>query len=297
MLPDENPAPPPQDIDSDYFSAETDDSDASDETVQEADPTSLFPEFHAMVTNSISQLGGKVSVKLDWSAPQDSTFILPNNSGECRTAGDIYLLLKSSGLVSFDLSDPYKDCTKEKGTISDEARALRHLVLREWKEITPALEFRAYVKEGKVTAICQRDENYYDYVHKMEEEIKDKILDLYDDHLSKSFPDSTFTFDVYIDTLSKKTYLIDVNAFAPFTDPLLFSWHELLQMDPDIIEDPQLRLVNKDDPEAWSYSSSKWSSYKMPLEVVDAGSGGMHTIREFAENWKNIVSGVENLGH
>lgn len=281
--------------DSDYYSAQSDDEGDETETEEDTpDPTLLFPDFHQQVVNSISLLGGKVSVKLDWSSPRDATWILPGNSGECQTAGEVYLLLKTSGFISFDLDKPYADCSTEEGTLTKEEKEMRHLVLREWKEIVPAMEFRVWVKESKIVGISQRDQNYYKYLEPMADELLDKIMDFYEDKIEGNFPDPNFTFDVYFGYPDKRVYLIDVNPFAPRTDPLLFSWKELLELDPDIIDLPELRLVRKDDPEAWNYCSSKFSAHKMPLEVVNAGSG-MHSMAEFAENWKDILNGVEKL--
>ncbi|RPA86147.1 D123-domain-containing protein [Ascobolus immersus RN42] len=280
--------------DSDYYSgAQSDDDGDETETESEVpDPTLLFPDFHQQVANSVALLGGRVSVKLDWSAPQDANWILPGNTGDCRTAGEVYLLLKTSSFITFDLDQPYTECSQDEGVLSKEDRERRHLVLREWKEIIPAMEFRVWVRDRKIIGICQRDPNFYDYLEPMSDEIVDKIMDFYEDKIQAKFPDPNFTFDVYLGYPAKRVYLIDINPFAPRTDPILFSWMELLKLDPENIELPELRLVRKDDPEAWNYTSSKFSAHKMPLEVVNAGDG-MHSMAEFAEKWKDILQKLD----
>jgi hypothetical protein len=48
-------------------------------------------------------------------------------------------------------------------------------------------------------------------------------------------------------------------------------------------------LVNKDDPEAYGFSTSKFSAHKLPKDVVDASHGGESALRDFAERWKDLV--------
>ncbi|EFW98702.1 cell cycle control protein cdc123 [Grosmannia clavigera kw1407] len=120
--------------------------------------------------------------------------------------------------------------------------------------------------------------------------------------------------------------LIDINPWAPRTDTLLFSWRELLDLKipkpflgivgesgvPDEAEtasqgdetdedeeeesgndtedyEPELRLVEKDDPAAMNFSSAPYSAHKLPKEVVDASMAGEGGLRKFAQEWQEIV--------
>jgi len=110
----------------------------------------------------------------------------------------------------------------------------------------------------------------------------------------------TVTFDVYIPksrTSPSKVWLIDINPYAPRTDPLIFSWTEILNLDtekPNLV--PEMRLVKKDDPEAYNFNTSKYSAYKLPKEVFDAGQNGVDSLSQFATQWKDIVQKLESKG-
>lgn len=124
--------------------------------------------------------------------------------------------------------------------------------------------------------------------------------------------------------------LIDINPWAPRTDSLLFGWDELLDLhvpkpligvgstsggieegvvrlhigeqsspsDEDITTEeeeeedfePELRLVEKDDPAAYNFSSPQYSAHKLPKEVVDASTSGAGGLREFAQQWNEMVN-------
>ncbi|KAL2886323.1 Cell division cycle protein 123 [Ceratocystis lukuohia] len=60
--------------------------------------------------------------------------------------------------------------------------------------------------------------------------------------------------------------------------------------DDDYLE-PDLRLVNKEDPSAYNFSSTQYSAHKLPKEVVDAGLDGQGGMREFARQWKEATEG------
>ncbi|KAB5558159.1 D123-domain-containing protein [Coniochaeta sp. 2T2.1] len=114
--------------------------------------------------------------------------------------------------------------------------------------------------------------------------------------------------------------LIDINPWAPHTDTLLFGWGELLDIHvpkpilgtagardgpsaPDTEDDvsttdeedeeadyePEVRLVEKDDPAAYNFSTPTYSAHKLPKEVVDASMAGEGGLREFARRWHRFV--------
>ena len=56
---------------------------------------------------------------------------------------------------------------------------------------------------------------------------------------------------------------------------------------------PEVRLVKRDDPEAYSFSSPQYSAHKLPKDVVDASRGeyeGEGGLREFMGRWRDIVA-------
>ena len=142
-------------------------------------------------------------------------------------------------------------------------------------------------------------------------------------------------FDVYVPGPYEKVWLVDINPWAQRTDPLLFSWLEILNMpdhehggrmeeevvrlslngngngngdgnlsnSSDTEEDdttqealpftPELRLINRDDPEAYSFNTPQYSAHKLPRDVVDASADGEAGLREFLGTWREIVERQE----
>ncbi|KAH6715147.1 D123-domain-containing protein [Leptodontidium sp. MPI-SDFR-AT-0119] len=317
VLPSETPTFPPP---STYNNNSTSDGWDSDPT---PDPSLAFSSIHQQIFSTIDELGGLVAPKLNWSAPKDATWIsMKKNSMECATPNDIYLLLKSSDFITHDLEHAFDDCAED-GTMKQEDIPYV-LVLRKWFKVNPSCEFRCFVKDRRIIGICQRDLNHFDFLFPMRERLRDTILAYFDKTLKDTFPDSSFVFDVYLPEPYDKVRLVDINPWAPRTDPLLFSWLELLTMplpkpllgipdssanpslppsssdedtsheDEDVEElvwKPEMRLVRKDDPEAYSFASPQYSAHKLPRDVVDASLGGESSMREFAENWKGMMEG------
>ena len=279
ILPPENP---PNDNDSGYSDSES-----------EEDPSEPWRDIHDQIRSTIAELGGKVIPKLNWSAPKDATWILTTKDMECRTASDIYLLLKSSDFITHDLEHAFDGCT-------DTAEIPFHLVLRKAFNLNPALEFRCFVRNKRLLAISQREMNYFHFLFELRDSFQDQIQDFLDYSILDNFPDSNFVFDVYIPPPHDRVWLIDINPWAPRTDPLLFSWLEILQIpepekDANGLEDifdPEFRLVERDDPEAYQFSATKFSAHKLPKEVVDA-SMTPEGMKEMMEEWKRVMDGEE----
>ncbi|KAJ6444768.1 cell cycle control protein [Purpureocillium lavendulum] len=298
---------------------ESDDDDA--EAPEPLPPNKRFPETHRLIQETIAELGGAVAPKLNWSSPKDAKWISPHqNTLKCTTPNDIYLLLKSSSFVSHDLTHAFDGCTA-----APPSRPLAPvLVLRPFFNPHVALEFRCFVKHRALIGISQRDLNYYAFLDRLRPHIWHKIRSFFREKLRLTFPDASFAFDVYIPESSLaenklgNVRLMDINPWAPRTDSLLFSWQELLDAevkDPlygsapsgetaadvsDEEEDdveygpdaaPELRLIEKDDPAAFNFSTPQYSAHKLPKEVVDASMGGEGGIREFAQRWKDITEG------
>jgi hypothetical protein len=52
---------------------------------------------------------------------------------------------------------------------------------------------------------------------------------------------------------------------------------------------PELRLIGKEDPEAYNFSTPQYSAHKLPKDVVDASASG-EGLREFARDWEKILA-------
>ena len=261
-------------------------SDSDDE-----DPSESWHDLHLQIREVIAELGGKVVPKLNWSAPKDATWISATNDMECQTPNDIYLLLKGSDFITHDLEQAFDDCVDVPTTIP------YHLVLRKAFNFNPALEFRCFVRNKKLLAVSQREMNYFAFLFDMRADLLGEIESFLE--CLQAFPEENFVFDVYIPPPHDRVWLIDINPWAARTDPLLFSWLELLQMTTEVGEsasdekyvyEPELRLIERDDPEAYQFSATKYSAHKLPREVVDASlhpeHGGM---KELMDGWKRAL--------
>lgn len=262
--------------------------------------------------------------KLNWSSPKDALHMaLSKNSMECKSANDIYLLLKSSIFITHDLEHAFDDCvdTPSENLSIDDIKF--KLILRPYFKINTAFEFRCFVRDRRLIGLCQREATHFNYSSRILVELQDKIEEFFDEKLKDTFPDSNFTFDVYLPEPHNKVRLIDFNPWAPRTDPLLFSWLELLTLktpapllgvadsssvppmvmssDEDTEDDAEdieelpfkaeFRFVKKDDPEAYNFGTAPYSAHKLPREVVDASLAGGNAMSELMGQWEALMRG------
>ncbi|KAI1348302.1 D123-domain-containing protein [Xylaria sp. FL0043] len=312
--------PPIQEVESDSDSDEED-------GPPKLPPNKRFPELHQLIKDKIAELGGAVAPKLNWTAPKDATWISPHqNTIKCTSPNDVYLLLKSSNFITYDLEHAFDDCTPTSNSSVHQTPFKPVLVLRSYFNPHTAMEFRCFVKHRNLVAISQRDLNYFEFLQPLKADIVAKIYQIFNNKLRYTFPDGNFVFDVYIpegeDEPLSRARLIDINAWAPHTDSLLFGWQELLDLevpgpvlgvvgeedakdqntsadDDETSEEepedftPELRLIEKGDPAAFNFSSPQYSAHKLPKDVVDAGMSGEGGMREFARKWREMT-GMEN---
>lgn len=344
VLPSDEDEPPTEwSDDSGVFSA-SDNPDADSDEEEDEDIAAEWRQVHESIKATIAELGGKVYPKMNWSAPKDATWMNANTM-ECRTPQDIYLLLKSSDFVTHDLEHAFADCVDSEDTILTNESIPYHLALRKSvPNFNPSVEFRCFVRERKLLCICQRDLNHFEFLSKMDGRLRSLIQEFFDVRLRDSFPDENFTFDVYVPPPHDRVWLVDFNPWASRTDPILFSWMELLSMpdppepEPPAFEEgdfvrlslsgpksagyeeqlaairkvvkeeeesnleddedeeeadeeiwlPELRLIGKNDPEAYSFATPQYSAHKLPRDVVDAGQSG-EGLREFARDWQKVL--------
>jgi hypothetical protein len=262
--------------------------------------------------------------KLNWSAPKDALHMaLSKNSMECKSANDIYLLLKSSIFITHDLEHAFDDCVDSPPKDLSVGDIQYTLILRPYFKINTAFEFRCFVKQRTLIGICQRELTHFNYSDRLLADVKECIQQYFIDKLQNSFPDPNFTFDVYLPEPHDRVRLIDVNPWAPRTDPLLFSWLELLttttplallgvadsgeslqipvaSSDEDTEDETRIeempfttefRVINKNDPEAYNFASAPYSAHKLPREVVDAGLAGGDAMKELMGQWEAMMKG------
>ncbi|KAG7665405.1 CDC123 [[Candida] subhashii] len=263
----------------------------SDDYVKEEITVSQFQSFHEEIIQSLDSLGGKVIPKLNWSSPKDARWIMPGNTIKCTSVNDIYLLLNASDHIVDDLESAFSAVKP----IPEASEIEYELVLKEWRDVNPALEFRVFIKDDKILGISQRDLNHYDYLESIRDELNDKIQSFI---YEKVIPTvgihtilSKYIVDVYIPRPFDKVYIIDINPFSRKSDSLLFTWNELLVRDTSAIHDDDyaFRLINETNMGA--FAKKAYSESQVPLDVVGA-SMDTEAMIELAREWNNLqVSG------
>jgi hypothetical protein len=328
-------------------STEDDNLDAysDDEADEQPDPSTEWQDIHTQIKSKISELGGIVTPKLNWSAPKDAAWMAATNDLQCRSPNDVYLLLKSSDFITHDLEHPFDECVPDSPDSTTTPEVPYHLVLRKYVNFNPSLEFRCFVRDRVLLCICQRDQNHFDFLFPLRDILRSRIQAFFNEKLKDTFPDPSFVFDVYIPPPHQRVWLIDINPWAVRTDPLLFGWLEIMNMkDPieiqeeedgveeqfvrfslsgntitgvlaDSVEDsgssdtedetaedvddddapffPEFRLVRRDDPEAYAFTTAQYSAHKLPKEVVDASMTGPGGMSEFLGKWQDILAKQE----
>ncbi|GEQ71464.1 hypothetical protein JCM33374_g5148 [Metschnikowia sp. JCM 33374] len=274
--------PPPKYDDNVAANSDNEYSDWEDDTDEgrqdSANPCAAFADFDAKV----QQIFGKwrsVMPKVNWSAPKDARWILINNSLECTSNADVYLLLNASDHIAHDLDGHiYDECVDK-----DEGPFLKpELVLKRWtRELNPALEFRVFVKNRRILGVSQRDLNHYQFLSGLHPKLHDLMEKFQDSVIRKStFPLKTYIMDIYVPAPHEHISIVDINPFARKWDSLLFTWHELLEKDNDGVF--ELRLITETNLGAMA--RKEHSENQVPIEVIDA-SMNTEAMVELAKTW------------
>lgn len=271
----------PQETLQDAIVADSDNeySDWEEGEEDETDPVGQFSDLHQLISTNLMELGRKVMVKFNWSAPKDAKWILINNSMKCETVNDIYLILNASDHIAHDVDHAFEE--------TDVLPAVDYeLVMKQWIDINPALEFRVFVHNNRIIGISQRDLNFYDYLQNLLEKIQDVINKFWDQHQlgeRSKFGNDNYIMDIYVPRPFNKVLVLDINPFSRKSDSLLFTWNELLQY-----PEAELRLINETN--LGRFSQKDHSENQVPLEVIDA-SMNTESMVELMKNWKRLESG------
>ncbi|KAG5418989.1 CDC123 [Candida metapsilosis] len=258
-------------------------SDWEEEDVTEPEPVhSKFIDLHDQINKYVQELGGKVIPKLNWSAPKDASWLIPGNTIRCIEANDIYLLLKSSDHIVDDLLHPFSEVEN-----ANDIKVAYELVLKKWIDINPALEFRVFVKDGKILGVSQRDLNYYDFLDDLQSELNEKMHEFVYSKAVSKLQLNKFILDVYIPRPFDKVYIVDVNPFSRKSDSLLFTWNELLIRTPKDDNDYEFRLINETNIGA--FAKKQYSESQVPIDVVGAAND-TEALINLAREWDKLQS-------
>ncbi|VDK48275.1 unnamed protein product [Taenia asiatica] len=257
----------------DEFSDNSDDDSWSNDGGSDDElEASTFPDFETKVNEIIASLDGAVFPKLNWSAPKDAAWINFGSTLRCTSATDLLVLLKASDFISHDIYAPFAYCTDAKNNEEvDEPQHPLKLVLRAWRQIRPDGEFRCFIRNNHLYAICQRHyDSYFNFIETEQANIKRVISDFFDKNIKDNFPLDDYVMDVFVGHKFESpscVKVIDFNVYGPPTDGLMFDWSELT-----------LLPIDKEVYFRWqgdkTMRSSVFSQYKLPIDLVDISSGG-----------------------
>eukprot|EP00413_Alexandrium_margalefii_P048573 CAMPEP_0204611758 /NCGR_PEP_ID=MMETSP0661-20131031/62182_1 /ASSEMBLY_ACC=CAM_ASM_000606 /TAXON_ID=109239 /ORGANISM="Alexandrium margalefi, Strain AMGDE01CS-322" /LENGTH=338 /DNA_ID=CAMNT_0051623603 /DNA_START=62 /DNA_END=1078 /DNA_ORIENTATION=- len=218
-------------------------------------------------TRAIEDLGGAVLPKLNWSAPKDAKWVF--GTLKCQTVRDVFTLLKSSDFVAHDLCHSFDDCVDRDGQEPPRPDCYC-LVLREWRSMNVANEFRCFVRDRQLLAVSQRHTSTF-YPHLVDPEFQaavlESIADFFSARVRDSFASERYAFDLLLGKPPRlKVRLVDFSPWAPSTDPLLFDWEELAAL-PAPTGMPEFRAVAREGE-----GRAKLEHYhSLPLEVAELG--------------------------
>lgn len=263
-----------------------------DAEIPSTPPPEALSSIYTSLEEMIEELGGRVVPKMQWSCPKDAAWILPNNTVQCSTPDEVFMLLKSSDRIAHDIDvlhgiigsneSPRSPLVQEKGpdrgsaSSQDDAiiPARSHVIaLRKWYDLKPGRDFRCFVKGNTLVAICQRDLSMK-YKHLLGsssmENIIDRIQAFYNDAIHQRFSLDNFIFDCYVPEAENAS--VRVMDFTPdcvdTTNPLLFSWEEIDQYYADQTTRPEYRCIEEDIP-----LKPESALYGVPFDFVDSSQG------------------------
>jgi hypothetical protein len=229
-----------------------------------------FPEFSAQVTSVLNTFGGQMFCKLNWSSPQDASWIDLNKSLKCTSLSQMYLLLKSSDFIAHDLTMPFKYCDDFE---TEKPKVQYCLALRKWIDVNPGIEYRCFVKNNELIAISQRDDStFYEHIKKSESSIKQDIITFFREHIQHKFTSINFVFDV-LRTKKDKVILIDFNPFCETTNALFFTWEELNSWSTKNNTEDKHRFEFRYATDSSGVQPHPYRHYTIPSDFVDLSTG------------------------
>ncbi len=219
-------------IDLDDILEEDNDNDDKD-----LDHETFFPNIIQKIEHAIYNLGGKIFCKLNWSSPNDATWITTTKSLQCISVGEILLLLKSSSKVAHDIINPYYDDQliehdKKNNDVKQQNKdndLQYYLVLQKWCNYHNNSKFRCFVINNELVGISQYEFSYFEHLKSQKQHIKDLIINFFNINIKKSkFILNTYIFDLYKDK-NDKIWIINIKPLKKkFSDFKLFSNYEEL---------------------------------------------------------------------
>lgn len=258
--------------------------------------------------------------------------MLPASSPlKCMSPSDIYMLLKSSDFILHDLNkaELFDDCDVAPG--EDLPSYELELVLRKWYPVDRSRELRCFVRRELLLGtsffsndrltpcsypcepgISQRDPNYYDFWNDSDTQRKvlAAVTTFWEENIKGKWEATrgeckyssclrlsrtqiaADTFDLLLTRDLSRGHIIDFNPYAPKTDPLLFSYDELLELLDQAIAStnftPEFRVVDSPSHPAATRNAPAHQHNMVPIEALTLSSG--RDVQEFAGMWREEVA-------
>ncbi|KAJ7601078.1 D123-domain-containing protein [Mycena floridula] len=261
--------------------------DEDDEPDSPTAPKFAFPELDEQIRACVKEYGA-VFPKLNFSSPKDASWVLAAGSPlKCTSPADVYLLLKSSDFVNHDLSidTVFDGCEPEESEVQYDLQ----LVLRKWYEIDRSRELRCFVRQHRLLGISQRDTNYYDFLNDSETKtsILTAVMEFWENKIREKWDaNEDYVFDILLTRDLSRAHVVDFNPYSPRTDPLLFTYEELLEIFLGPVDTPaEFRVI---DSRAHALANSNAPAHQhnmIPFEALSIGNG--RSIDEFADQWRD----------
>lgn len=214
----------------------------------------------------------------------------PTHSLHCSSLTDVLLFLKASSVVSFDVC--------ESGSFSEglyDRLERTKFALRVFDQnLSTATEFRVFVREKTVLAICQRHcYERYDALQSSEfrNQLRNAIDQFYQKQVRDVFSQSDLVMDVYFDH-RQRVRLLDFAPFHPMTNPLLFDW-EVLKTVPlrgqgvlsQSTDNIRFRFIEADEA-PMNMSSTFFAG--VPADLTTLSDNAQDAIRRLAEEYRQM---------
>ena len=205
--------------------------------------------------------------------------MLHDNSLCCRTPLDVILLLKGSEFIQHDLTQAFMECSDG---IHETPTGGFILSVRAFQNITPAGEFRCFVRNNNLIAVTQRNHRHFFNTLLLDKvNVLNDIQHFFFSYIQHKFPLTDIVMDVYR-AAPHHVILVDFNPFCRVTDPLLFSWEEILSLPGDHdVSQPLFRIVESQE----HIKGHPYASNRVPQEIVNINS--QQDINDFVNMFNN----------
>lgn len=136
-----------------------------------------------------------------------------------------------------------------------------------------------------------RDFNYYDFLNepRTRAHIVTAVKQFWQTNIKGKWESSRdYTFDILLTRDLSRAHIIDFNPYAPRTDPLLFTYEDLLTL---LIHDrslmPQLKLIDSRTHPAATRNAPANQHNMIPFEALTLSNG--RDIEQFSDMWKEEI--------